>query len=255
MSDDMAELLPEGGLHTVYRIGDTVRRPTHPWTPRVHQLLRYLTEAGFDASPTVYGYDDQDREVLTYFTGTVGHPPLAPHLRGDDTLVAIARLLRRFHDLTVPFVDRYATGWQYPALEPAEVICHGDFAPYNCVFKGAEPIGIIDFDTARPAPRWWDLGYLVYCLIPLAPADNGGLGQSPEEQLRRVQLLFDVYGPVPPSTPPLLDQVTARLENMLDLIRNHPAFVRQRAERHDEGYQRDLAYLREHAELWQTLRF
>ncbi|HEY4019472.1 MAG TPA: aminoglycoside phosphotransferase family protein [Pseudonocardiaceae bacterium] len=255
MSDDMAELLPEGGLHVVYRIGDTVRRPAHPWTPRVHQLLRHLTEAGFDASPNVYGYDDQGREVLTYFTGTVGHPPLAPHLRGDATLVAIARLLRRFHDVTIPFVDRYSDGWQYPALAPAEVICHGDFAPYNCVFQDAQPVGIIDFDTARPAPRWWDLGYVVYCLVPLAPAEQGGFGQSPEEQLRRVQLFFDSYGPVPSTTPPLLDQVVARLDNMLDLIRNHPAFVKQRAERHDDGYRRDLAYLREHADLWSTLRF
>jgi Ser/Thr protein kinase RdoA (MazF antagonist) len=251
VSDEHEQLLPDGGLHTVFRVGDTVRRPVHPWTPRVHQLLRHLTEAGFAASPAVHGYDDKGREVLDYFDGTVGHPPLAAHLRGDDTLIAIARLLRRYHDLTVPLAARYPTSWQYPAMAPAEVICHGDFAPYNCVFQGAEPVGIIDFDTARPGPRWWDLGYLVYCLTPLTPAQD----QSPEDQLRRVQLFFDSYGAVPPSTPPLLDQVTARLDNMIDLIRNHPAFVKQRAERHDEGYRRDLAYLREHAELWATLRF
>ena len=251
MPDDEGELLPDGGLHRVYRVGDTVRRPVHPWTPRVHQLLRHLTDAGFGASPTAYGYDERGREVLSYFTGTVGHPPLAAHRRGDDTLIAIARLLRGFHDLTVPLVEQFPTGWQYPAMAPAEVICHGDFAPYNCVFQGAEPVAIIDFDTARPGPRWWDLGYVVYCLTPLAPAQD----QSPEEQLRRVQLFFDSYGPVPPTTPPLLEQVGARLDNMIDLIRNHPAFVRQRAERHDDGYQRDLAYLREHADLWSRLRF
>ncbi|HEY4459561.1 MAG TPA: aminoglycoside phosphotransferase family protein [Pseudonocardiaceae bacterium] len=251
MPDSQGELLPDGGLHRVYRVGDTVRRPVHPWTPRVHQLLRHLTEAGFDASPTAYGYDEQGREVLSYFAGTVGHPPLARHLRGDDTLIAIARLLRRFHDLTVPLVEKFPTGWQYPAMAPAEVICHGDFAPYNCVFQGAEPIAIIDFDTARPGPRWWDLGYVVYCLTPLTPTKD----QSPQEQLRRVQLFFDSYGPVPAGTPPLLDQVRARLDNMIDLIRNHPAFVKQRAERHDDGYLRDLAYLREHADLWSTLRF
>jgi hypothetical protein len=248
----MAELLPQGGLHAVYRIGDTVRRPAHPWTPRVHQLLRYLTDQGFTATPTVYGYDDHGREILTYFTGTVGHPPLAPHLRADTTLVATARLLRSYHDLTVPFVDRYRDGWQYPALEPAEVICHGDFAPYNCVFRGTDPVAIIDFDTARPGPRWWDLGYVIYCLVPLTSDEAGG---SPQEQLRRTQLFYDAYGPLPPGTPPLLDQVTARLDNMLDLIRNHPAFVKQRAEKHDEAYRRDLAYLQEHAALWQSLTF
>jgi Ser/Thr protein kinase RdoA (MazF antagonist) len=249
----MSELLPGGGLHDVYRIGDTVHRPANRWTPRVHALLRYLTEHGFRAAPTVHGFDAEGREVLTYFTGTVGHPPLAEHLRGDDTLVALARLLRGFHDLTVGFVDRYPTGWQYPALQPAEVICHGDFAPYNCVFDGPVPVGMIDFDTARPAPRWWDLGYLVYCLVPLAPEDDGGFG-SPEEQLRRVRLFFDSYGPVPAGAPPLLDQVLARLANMVLLIRHHPEFVKQRAQRHDDGYLRHMHYLREHAELWQSVR-
>ncbi|HEX3782389.1 MAG TPA: phosphotransferase [Pseudonocardiaceae bacterium] len=249
----MSELLPGGGLHDVYRIGGTVHRPANPWTPRVHALLRYLPEQGFRAAPTVHGFDEQGREVLSYLAGTVGHPPLAQQLRGDDTLVAMAHLLRDFHDSTVGFVDRYRSGWQYPALEPVEVICHGDFAPYNCVFDGPLPVGIIDFDTARPAPRWWDLGYLVYCLVPLAPADDGGFG-SPREQLGRLRLFFDSYGPVPAATPPLLDQVLARLSNMLLLIRHHPEFVKQRAERHDEGYLRHMRYLRDHAALWRQLR-
>ncbi|WP_405867085.1 phosphotransferase [Streptomyces sp. NBC_01515] len=40
---------------------------------------------------------------------------------------------------------------------PVEVICHGDFAPYNCVFTGEGAVGLIDFDAARPGPRAWDL--------------------------------------------------------------------------------------------------
>ncbi len=249
----MSELLPGGGLHDVYRIGDTVHRPANWWTPRVHALLRYLTEQDFPASPAVHGFDDEGREVLTYLPGTVGHPPLAETLRGDDTLIALARLLREFHDRTLGFVDRYPTGWQYPAMEPVEVICHGDFAPYNCVFDGPRPVGMIDFDTARPAPRWWDLGYLVYCLVPLAPADDGGFG-SPPEQLRRLRLFFETYGPVSATTPPLLEQVLARLENMVLLVHHHPEFVKQRAERHDEAYLRHMRYLHQHAALWQRLR-
>jgi hypothetical protein len=42
---------------------------------------------------------------------------------------------------------------------------------------------------------------------------------------------------------------------MLDLIRTHPAFVKQRAQRHDEGYRRDLVYLHQHEALWRTLNF
>ncbi|MFJ9374801.1 phosphotransferase [Streptomyces sp. NPDC101455] len=42
---------------------------------------------------------------------------------------------------------------------PVEVICHGDFAPDNCVFTGEGAVGIVDFDAARPGPgpRAWDL--------------------------------------------------------------------------------------------------
>jgi hypothetical protein len=48
----------------VVRVGDTVRRPSGPWTPAVHALLRYLGSAGFDGAPEPLGIDAQGREVL-----------------------------------------------------------------------------------------------------------------------------------------------------------------------------------------------
>ena len=51
--DGDAEFVLAGG-HThagIVRIGDTVRRPTGPWTASVHALLRHLEEHGFTAAP------------------------------------------------------------------------------------------------------------------------------------------------------------------------------------------------------------
>ncbi len=35
----------------VVKVGSTVRRPTGPWTPCVHELLRHLESSGFEGAP------------------------------------------------------------------------------------------------------------------------------------------------------------------------------------------------------------
>jgi hypothetical protein len=40
-----------GDLNLVVCVGDTVRRPTGPWSPGVHALLRHLETVGFDGAP------------------------------------------------------------------------------------------------------------------------------------------------------------------------------------------------------------
>jgi Ser/Thr protein kinase RdoA (MazF antagonist) len=181
----------------------------------------------------VHGIDPAGREVLSYLPGEVGHPPIVPHLRGDATLVAYARMMRQLHDLSVDLVDR--SGWQFEALEPAEVVCHGDLAPYNVVFADGLPAGVIDFDTAHPGPRWWDVAYAVYCLAPFSPEFG-----TPSEQWRRAELFCASYGC---SSDGLVDHVLTRLADMVRMIRENPAFHVQRAEQHDEYYLAHVAYI------------
>jgi hypothetical protein len=45
-----------------------------PWSPAVHEYLRYLEAAGFAGSPRVLGTQG-DREVLTFIEGDVAVDP------------------------------------------------------------------------------------------------------------------------------------------------------------------------------------
>ncbi|MFD0206106.1 MULTISPECIES: aminoglycoside phosphotransferase family protein [Saccharothrix] len=231
------EALTGGGLNEVVRVGSTVRRPTGPWTPNVHRLLEHLAPLGL--SPVVHGVIEvggERREVLSYLEGEVGHPPLREELRSDEVLVAVARMVRRLHDASVGLVG-VGEGWQFPAVEPVEVICHNDLAPYNMVFRDGMPVGVFDFDGARPGPRWWDLAYTAYCLVPFSP-EFGGV----EEQWRRARLFCEAYGV---GVEGLGRWVLARLEDMVGMIRERPEFWRQREEGHEAYYLGHVEYVKD----------
>ena len=162
----------QGGVNAVVRTGNKVRRPSGPWTPAVHALLHHLRANGFDAAPQAHGLDEQGREVLDFAPGEVPGYPMPAYVWTDETLTEVARLLRAFHDATSGFTEPASTTWYLPPREPREVICHGDIAPYNSVFRDGRPVAFIDFDTAHPGPRVWDVAYAAYRFVPLAGPDN-----------------------------------------------------------------------------------
>src|SRR5947209_1698747 len=139
MSDEEVPLTG-GNITPVVRVGATVRRATGPWAPAVHTLLRHLEAVGFTGAPRVLGVDALGREVLTYLAGEAGYydkvRTVPPNLWSDEVLVDAAHLLRRFHDATTSLPPVPEAAWQlsYPDAAQHEVICHNDFAPYNCIF-------------------------------------------------------------------------------------------------------------------------
>lgn len=233
-----------GGLNEVVRIGGTVRRPRGPASDRVAELLRHLDKAGFRQAPRFLGVED-DTDVLEFLPGEVDGYPLPPAARSTTALVSAAKLLRAYHDATAGIAGSMRGGWLLPDQEPVEVICHEDFAPYNCVRRGDEIVGLIDFDYAHPGPRSRDLAYALYRFAPLTHPDNeDGFGSVPE-QAARMKLFCDSYGTTDPT---LLDAVLARLHDQVRLIRSqaaagHEGFAKHLADGHDLGYLRDIAYL------------
>lgn len=180
--------LPGGNLGGALRDGDAVLRATGPWTPAVHALLERLVPAGL--APRPLGIDGDGRERLTFLDGEVpgGSPP--DWAVSDESLAAVGRLIRAFHDATVGWGPPTDAHWRRlpGAPEEGEVICHNDLAPYNTVYRDCRPMAFIDWDAAAPGPRAWDLAHAAWRFVPLCvDADPAAAG-------RRARLLLDAYG-------------------------------------------------------------
>jgi aminoglycoside phosphotransferase (APT) family kinase protein len=193
--------LPGGNVGGAVRVGDTVRRATGPWTPAVHALLRHLETVGFHEAPRVLGIDDRGREILTYLEGkTVGDADPWPHWwRDDDTLVQAIGLLRRFHSEVATFEPPPDARWRFAGSgEPTASIVHGDWAPYNVVWRDGVVIGVIDWDLARPGDPLDDLAFAAWLWAPLHHPEMLARGEfgpwEDAERERRLRLLVDTYG-------------------------------------------------------------
>ncbi len=242
------EILP-GGINEVVRLGDTVRRPTGPWSPNVHALLRHLEAEGFTGAPRVVAEPADGFEYLSYLPGDVSNYPATPAAASRTALTTAATLLRAYHDATAGFAGSAPRdGWQVPARHPVEVICHADYAPHNCVLTGAEVTGMFDFDFAHPGPRRWDVAYAVYRWVPLtAPTNADGFGTT-TEQATRLGLFCDAYGLDAPTRATLIPEVAARLHALVSLMRTgaeagNKAFASHLAEGHHRQYLTDADYV------------
>jgi hypothetical protein len=240
----------------VVRVGDTVRRPVHPWTPTIHRLLRHLEAVGFPHSPRVLGIDGQGREVLTYIDGESGADGWA-HVVGAAGLAAMARLLRDYHRAVAGFRPDGAV-WANRTATPAagELVCHGDFGPWNLVWRGGEPVGILDWDYAWPAPPVHDVAYALEYVVPFRD-DEECLRwlryPHPPDRRRRIEVFAQAYGLA--STEGLVDEVIAQQELVLERSRRLAADGRQpqvhwRASGQFEEVARRIRWSRAHRHLF-----
>ena len=231
--------LPGGGMGGAVRAGDTVRCTAGPWTPTVQRLLAHLRAAGVVGVPVPLGVDDRGRDVTEHVPGDVPRYPLPAWVWRDEVLADAAALLRRVHDASASF-DRTGAVWRLPPRHPAEVICHSDTSPDNLVFRDGHPVALIDWDTAAPGPRIWDLAYLAYRLVPLGPAGADPGPVPVAERRRRLDLLCRSYGGTRPGD--VLAAVPARLRELA-------RFTRERADgdarllAHVEVYLADAAWV------------
>jgi len=240
----------QGGSTKVTKMGSRVLRARHQGSTNVEWLLTVLERRGFRDSPGFVGLSDDGRQILEFMEGWAGNYPLPAALRSDDALISAARALRLLHEVTSDLATEVLDGWMLEAVEPYEVICHGDFAPYNCVFDESRLVGIIDFDTAHPGPRIRDIAYAIYRFAPLtAPENAAGFG-SLAEQARRARLFCDEYGEVNRS-----QIIEATCRRLLDLVRymrsqaaqGDTAFQSHLDDGHDTIYLRDVHYLKANA--------
>lgn len=173
-----------GGAITdgVVRIGDTVRRPRQDSAQLMRDVLLHLERAGFDRAPRWLGFDERGREVLTWIEGEtltdrsqmhpyIGDSPVRVTF-SDDQLAEAMRLLRRYHDTFA-----------------GDVICHGDFGPWNIVWRDGLPFAMIDFDNVYRGDAADDVAYALRMFIGYAFA-----AATPPELVRRTRVALGAYG-------------------------------------------------------------
>lgn len=237
-----------GNSNQVWREGQTVIRQRGPWSSFVHQLLQYLTANGFHLSPVLLD-TNATTETLNFIEGAVGHEPLTPDMRSDQVVIEAGQLLRKFHDLTQHFVIPVDSQFLLPVegTVPHEVICHNDFAPYNCVFRGDHIAGIIDFDTASPGRRIWDVAYAVYRFVPLTTdAHCVAIGwDTPPSRKARLRLFCEAYG---------LENRDMLIETILQRLEALVQFMTQTASNlaHVPIYLGDLHYIRANRQVFEA---
>jgi Ser/Thr protein kinase RdoA (MazF antagonist) len=218
----------------IVRVGDTVRRPVRAHTPAVHGLLRHLERTGFDGAPRVLGIDERGREILSWLPGETPHSPLPGYAVTDQTLAALARLLRRLHDAASSYEPPPDAVWDLLIAmpdDPPEIVGHCDVTPDNVVFRDGRPVALIDFDLARPTTRVFDVVTTLRHWAPIAdPADR----DSPLYDVAvgpRLALFCTAYG---------LDRVRRRAVLPTARLRFERSYVamRDRARREGGGWAR-----------------
>lgn len=260
------EPLTGGNTTVVVRVGETVRRPSGPWTPAVHDLLAYLETAGFAGAPRVLGVDELDREILGFVPGQVGTlsptQPLAPWFRGPDACWSIGRWIRQFQSAQAGFAPDPAMPWRRaPAgvLRPGQVIAHHDVSPYNTVRRGDGSLVMLDWDFARPGDPIDDLAWAAWRWAPLMAGTwwhrEYGISDGQDvraHQQQNLAALLDGYRPSSHQRKMLPDaiaeQMSSHAADLEDMARTDPAFA--------DLIERDYARAaRDDARWWRTAAF
>jgi Ser/Thr protein kinase RdoA (MazF antagonist) len=229
----------------VVRVGDTVRRPVGPWSGAVDMVLLHLERVGFRGAPRLLGRDEQNRQVLEYVPGEVGDPA------GTYTMTELREIgafLAEFHRAIAGFGPPATAVWnRVIAPEGEDLICHHDAAPWNLV---RSPRGwvLIDWDTAAPGSRLWELAYAAQTMAGLRPDRSADLAAE------RLATLVNGYGLGHADRPALARMLGRRARAMYDLLRHGAARGEQPWARiwHEDGqhWRVTADYLNRHIDRW-----
>lgn len=136
MTGEPTEEVRLPGAIGAVRVGETIRKPSGPWTPTVQALLRFLRERGFDLAPEPLGLDEQGREVQSVMPGAPAYRPWPPVMLRVDGVERLATVLRRYHDLVRAYDPDPS-----PAGEPAVVLSSRARSPAMATTERGTPCG------------------------------------------------------------------------------------------------------------------
>ena len=230
------ELLQDRADRPVLRVGTTVRHRPHAWSPAVQALLGHLASVDFAYAPRFLGIDSEGREILQYLPGASGADGWAP-IVDERGLAAAARLLRDYHaavaGFRLPAGLAFAPGCSDPGA--GAIACHGDFGPWNLVWDGVRPVGLLDWEYAFLGRPIDDIGYALQYAVPFcddAQAMRWQRFAAPPDRRARVEIFATAYGLT--SLDGLVDAVIAAQRRTIARVRALAAI----------GFERQLQWVR-----------
>ena len=249
VADEPEVVLAGGNLSRVVRVGDTVRRPTGPWTPMVHDLLRHIRSRGFLFAPEPLGIDEHGREILSFIPGeTISSHPWPAWVWDDDLLRYAVLALAAYHRSVADFRPSVVLSRLGPSiLGEEEIVCHNDFAPYNAVFVSRRLSGIIDWDVVCAGSPSWDLAFFAWHWVPLHAPSPGLAWRTLADCQRRLRVVVEAYGLADASgfVRRVIDRIDASRFGIIErAAAGDEVFARLEAEGHAEEMCRSTEFVR-----------
>jgi hypothetical protein len=136
------------------------------------------------------------------------------------------------------------------------LVCHGDYGPWNLVWHGTRPVGVLDWEYAHVAPALDDVAYALEYVAPFR-SDEECLRwlryPAPPDRRRRLELFAEAYGLAGPDG--LVDRVIAVQRKGLGLVLRLAAEGQERqramvASGEVAGIERQIRWSEEHRGLF-----
>jgi Phosphotransferase enzyme family len=223
------EILQRRSDRVLVRTGNVVRHPLHPWSEATRMLLRHLEAVEFPYSPRLVGHED-GADLLSFIPGASGPDGWAPVV-DEEGLAACARLLHAYHQAVAEWRPEVDPTWFDGSVGtggPGQLVCHSDFGPWNIVWNGTTPVGLLDFEYARPGDPLDDVAYALEYVVPFrsdATCLRWHRFIEPPGRRRRLELFAEAYG---------LSSAEGLVDRVIMSQREHLQAVRRLAERGDQ---------------------
>ena len=197
-----------GKVTEFIRVGDEVLRPATANSESMRQLLTHLEERGFRGAPQVVGSEHDGAVRLTWIEGWVPNESEGWKLNAE-ALESVGSLLREYHDSVRGFAPEAGFEEGPQAVAEGDIVCHGDIAPRNTVFRDGRAVVFIDWDGIWVAPALWDLGHALWQFAPICFDDDPWLQQWPStpDRSARIAALVRGYRLAPPEARQLPEMV------------------------------------------------
>ena len=228
----------------VVRVGDTVRKPQLASTPSVHAYMSAVRQAGVDV-PAVFDMDAAGRQVIEFVPGRLAldSDPLT-----DEELTRVGGIVREIHDASERFSAPATAVWDVAIEAPTEeLICHNDLAPWNLIV--GDRWTFIDWDSAGPSSRLWDLAYAAQAFTLSDP------DQEAAESGARLAAFVAGYRASQQLRQDLPAAMYRRAAALYELLRSSHATGREPwssmfIDGHGDHWRKVSAYVKDHHEVW-----